>query len=147
MPGYLDGYGADDERREKRIKRTAVALVTILIASGVLYFVFKNFRQERQVKHLFELLQKHDYRAAYELWGCSEAKPCRDYPFSEFLKDWGPQSSRADVGSYKIAKSRSCGSGVILTVDFGKGQQEKLWVQRDDLTVGFSPWPGCPPGR
>jgi len=29
-------------------------------------------------------------------------------------------------------------------VDFGKNQQEKLWVERKDMTVGFSPFPGCP---
>ena len=63
------------------------------------------------------------------------------------MEDWGPKSARADVGAYHIKKSRSCGSGVIVTVDFGKNQQEKLWVERDDLTIGFSPWPGCPPGR
>jgi hypothetical protein len=36
---------------------------------------------------------------------------------------------------------------VILTVDVGNNQEEKLWVERDDLTIGFSPWPGCPAGR
>jgi hypothetical protein len=42
---------------------------------------------------------------------------------------------------------------VIVTVasnkDSNKGsnkQEDKLWVQRDDLTIGFSPLPGCPPG-
>jgi hypothetical protein len=36
---------------------------------------------------------------------------------------------------------------VILTVDFAKGQQEKLWVQRENLVIGFSPLPGCPAPR
>lgn len=147
MAGYLDTYGAGDERREKRIKRVVVVVVAVLIVGGILYFLFKNFREEHQARQFLELLQKHDYQAAYRLWGCTESNPCRDYPFPEFMKDWGPQSARADVGSYKIAKSRACGSGVILTVDFGKSQEEKLWVQKDDLTIGFSPWPGCPPGR
>jgi hypothetical protein len=147
MAGYLDQYGAGEERREKIIKRTALAVVVLLAAGGVLYLLFKNYREERQAREFFELLQKHDYQGAYRMWGCTEAKPCRDYPLAAFMKDWGPQSERADVSAYKIAKSRSCGSGVILTVDFGKSQEEKLWVQREDLTLGFSPWPGCPPGR
>jgi len=71
----------------------------------------------------------------------------RGYPFDSFMQDWGPRSSHRDVSDYKIARSRSCGSGVILTVDFGKSQPEKLWVQRDDLTIGFSPMPGCPAPR
>jgi hypothetical protein len=31
-------------------------------------------------------------------------------------------------------------------VDSNKKQEDKLWVQRDDLTIGFSPLPGCPQG-
>jgi hypothetical protein len=46
----------------------------------------------------------------------------------------------------QIVISRSCGSGVILTLDFNKKRQDKLWVQRDDLTLSFPPEcaPGCP---
>jgi hypothetical protein len=71
----------------------------------------------------------------------------RSYPYQSFLRDWGPQGEHPDVSNFRIAKSRSCGSGVILTVDFGRNQEEKLWVQRDDLTIGFSPLPGCPAPR
>lgn len=146
MAGYLDTYGEGEERREKILKYAALALVAVLIIGGGLYFVFKNYREEGQAKRFFELLARHDYKAAYGMWGCTEANPCRDYPESEFMRDWGPQSGKADPGTYKITKSRSCGSGVILTVETGK-EPEKLWVQRSDLTIGYSPWPGCPPGR
>ncbi len=64
---------------------------------------------------------------------------------NSFMQDWGP--GRANVSNFRITRSRSCGSGVILTVDFGKGREEKLWVQRDDLTIGFSPLQGCPAPR
>ncbi len=144
MAGYLDQYGAGEERREKIIKWLVAGALAAAIAGGVLYFLFKNYRQERQVRRFFELMAQQDYKAAYALWGCTDEQPCRDYQFPEFMKDWGPQSERADAKSYHITKSRSCGSGVIITVDSGKNQQEKLWVQRGDLTIGFSPLPGCP---
>jgi hypothetical protein len=32
---------------------------------------------------------------------------------------------------------------VILNVDFGN-ELNILWVQRNDLVIGFSPFPGCP---
>ena len=147
MAGYLANYGAGDEQREKLIRRLIIAAAVVVVAGGILYYFLKDFRQERQTRNFFALLEKQEYQAAYELWGCTESKPCRDYPFKDFIEDWGPKSARADVGAYHIKKSRSCGSGVIVTVDFGKNQQEKLWVERDDLTIGFSPWPGCPPGR
>jgi hypothetical protein len=146
MPGYLDQYGAGEERREKIIKSLVISLVALIVLGGIGFFVFHNYRQERQVKRFFELLQAHDYQNAYSLWVRTEGDR-RGYPFNAFMQDWGPQSGHSDVSNFHIAKSRSCGSGVILTVDFGPNQQEKLWVQRDDLTIGFSPLPGCPAPR
>jgi len=146
MAGYLDHYGAGDERREKIVKISASALAILVVAGGILLFVFHNYRQERQARRFFELMAAHDYQGAYVLWGCTEAKPCTGYPLSSFLQDWGPGSGKPDPARYRITKSRSCGSGVILTVDVGSNRPERLWVQRDDLTIGFSPFPGsnCP---
>lgn len=145
MAGYLDHYGENDARREKIFKYSAITLAVVLVVGGFLYFWFKNYRQERQVKTFFELLAGRNYAAAYALWGCTEEKPCRDYPMSKFMEDWGPQ--HGDARNYRVVKSRSCGSGVILTVDTGREGFDKLWVERGDLTLGFSPYPGCPPGR
>ena len=147
MPGYLDQYGAGEEERERIIRRVIVSVLAVTLAGSVLYFFFKNYKQESQAKVFFRELKQHNYQAAYRVWGCTETTPCRDYPYATFMEDWGPGSLRADVSSYHIRKSRACGSGVILTVDFGKNQEEKLWVEKQDLTIGFSPWPGCPPGR
>jgi hypothetical protein len=146
MAGYLDQYGAGEERREKIIKVLALSVVTILVVGGILFFIFHNYAQERAVKRFFERLQAHDYQGAYEMW-VRTADDRKSYPFQSFLRDWGPQGEHPDVSNFRIARSRSCGSGVILTVDFGRNQEEKLWVQRDDLTIGFSPLPGCPAPR
>ena len=147
MAAYLANYGAGEEQREKMIRRLIITAIVLLVVGGILYFFLKNFREEREARKFFELLEKHDYQTAYAMWGCTEAKPCRDYSFQNFMDDWGPKSPHKNPGSYHIKKSRSCGSGVILTVDFDSGQEDKLWVERGDLTIGFSPWPGCPPGR
>jgi hypothetical protein len=146
MPGYLDQYGAGDERRIRIIKTLVISVVTLAILGGVAFFVFHNYRQERVVKRFFELLQAHDYQSAYELWVRTDSDR-RGYPYSSFLQDWGPQGGHPNISNFRISKSRSCGTGVILTVEFGQNQEEKLWVQRDDLTIGFSPLPGCPAPR
>jgi hypothetical protein len=146
MSGYLDQYGAGEEKRIRIIKTLVISVVALIVVGGTLLFVFHNYRQEHQVKHFFALLESHDYQTAYDLWVRTDSDR-RAYPFSSFMQDWGPQSPHRDVADYRISRSRSCGSGVILTVDFGKSQQEKLWVQRDDLTIGFSPLPGCPAPR
>ena len=146
MAGYLEQYGAGEERKEKIIKTALISLLVALVAGGILFFIFHNYRQERQAKLFFTLLQHHDYENAYALWVHTPADR-EGYPYSSFMQDWGPQSGHADVSGYRISRSRSCGSGVILTLDFRKGQEEKLWVQRDDLTIGYSPLPGCPAPR
>lgn len=141
MAGYLDQYGAGEERREKIMKTAAIALTALVVVGGLLFFWFKNYRQERQVRQFFDLLARRDFQTAYAMWGCSDAKPCRDYPLAEFLRDWGPDSGKLQA---RVAKSRSCGSGVIVTVGYAARPEEKLWVERENLVIGFSPWPGCP---
>jgi hypothetical protein len=144
MAGYLDQYGAGDARREKIIKTLVISVVALAAAGGALFFNFHNYREEHQVKEFFKYLDSHDYKAAYALFGCTDTKPCRDYTSAQFMEDWGPNSGRSNISNFRISRSRTCGSGVILTVDFGKNQQEKLWVERKDMSVGFSPFPGCP---
>ncbi|HTS27455.1 MAG TPA: hypothetical protein VMH81_16370 [Bryobacteraceae bacterium] len=146
MPGYLEKYGEGDERRIKIIKMLLISLATIVVVGGTLFFIFHNYRQEQQVKKFFALLEEKDYQAAYPLWVRTESDR-RGYTYDMFLKDWGPQSEHQDVNTFRISKSRSCGNGVILTVNFDKSQMEKLWVARDDLTIGYSPLPGCPAPR
>src|SRR5436309_12927060 len=119
MPGYLDQYGVGDERRIKIIKTTAFSAVAALIAGVVLFFIFHNFRQERQAKQFVELLAAHDYQKAYSYWVRTE-QDRQGYPIASFLQDWGPSSEHADVSGFRIVKSRSCGSGVLLTVKFDK---------------------------
>jgi hypothetical protein len=144
MAGYLDHYGEGDVRRAKQIKLLiSVALIILLVGAGV-YIILKDRREKAQVNHFFALLKAHDYKTAYALWGCTDAKPCRDYGFDKFLEDWGPQSRYADVTAAKITKSRDCGTGVIITTDLGSQRIERLWVERSDETIGFSPWPVCP---
>ena len=57
MAGYLDNYGAGEERREKRIKLLVITALAVVVTAGVLYFIFKNYRQERQVNRFVHLQQ------------------------------------------------------------------------------------------
>lgn len=148
MAGFLDQYDAGESRRQQReklIKRLVIAILVVAVVGGTALFVFHDYREEQQVKGFFNHLAAHDYKAAYTLFGCTyaDAPACRDYTFDQFMEDWGPKSDRSDTSNFRISRSRSCGSGVILTVDFGRNQQEKLWVERKNMTVGFSPVAGC----
>jgi hypothetical protein len=141
MSGYLDNYGAGEERRENIVKKAFIALAVVIVVGAPLLYIFHNIRQEHQLKQFFSLLAAHEYKAAYALWGCTDAKPCVGYSLNDFMQDWGPD--KGDPTKYRITRSKSCGSGVILNVDFGK-ETNILWVQRNNLLIGFSPFPGCP---
>ena len=144
MPGYLDRYGEGYEERARRNRRIIAAVLIVIVGGGGLYFGLRNYRQKSKVKQFVELVQNHDYPGAYGLWGCTEAKPCPDYPFNKFMEDWGPQSPHAQVDSFEITRSRACGSGVIVSVDFGRNRVERFWVESSEMTVGYSPWSVCP---
>jgi hypothetical protein len=141
MSGFLDHYGAGEERRENMIKKIFIALAVVIAVGGPLLYIFHNVRQENQLKQFFSLLAARDYKGAYSLWGCTDAKPCAGYTMTAFMQDWGPD--KGDPAKYRITRSKSCGSGVILNVDFGN-ERNILWIQRNNLTIGFSPFPGCP---
>ncbi len=145
MRGYLEGYGAGEEKRERLIHRVLLVVVLLLALGGTLYFVFRNYTESRQAERFFDLLRKQDYRAAYALWGCTEASPCRDYTMQKFLEDWGPKSQHADLSGLKITHTRGCSSGVIIEASFGLGRTEYLWVDRENKNLGFAPWPVCNP--
>ena len=50
MAGYLENYGAGDERREKRIKVGVLFVAVLLLAVGILWALFHNYPEERQAK-------------------------------------------------------------------------------------------------
>ncbi|MBK5291786.1 MAG: hypothetical protein JJE04_08945 [Acidobacteriia bacterium] len=146
MAGYMDGYGVADAKREKTRKRIFIALGVLLVSGLALYFTFRNYREEKQVALFLEHLRNKQYAQAYRLWGCTESTPCRDYRFERFLEDWGEKSPHKQPGQAKIVKTRSCSGGIIQTLNFGKDAAEVLlFVNRNDLAIGFAPWPSCDP--
>jgi hypothetical protein len=142
MAGYLDQYGAGDEQRAKIIKRIVLTATALAALTGVLLWVFHNFGEQRQVKRFLALLNAGDYKGAYALWGCTDANPCRDYPMTAFMEDWGPQA--VPLGKFEVLDAESCGSGAIVDTDLGGAGDRKLWVESKDKTLGFPPYERCP---
>ena len=159
MAGYLDQYGEGHEQRSQRNKllysTLAIVAVLVFLSSDLAPRnnynpVFRLINYIRTSKHrgtitqFVSLLQKADYTGAYDMWGCTESKPCPDYPYRRFIEDWGPQSANAQVATFEITRARMCGSsGVIVFVDIGK-HEERLRVEGSDMTIGYSPWSVCP---
>jgi hypothetical protein len=148
MASYLEAYGAAEEHRAKRIhliKNVLIVAGSVIVVALIAYGIFKNRSEEQQARTFVSRLQAHDYQGAYRLWGCSDTHPCPDYPFDKFLEDWGPKSPHADQSSAKIGLSQSCGTGVVIRLDY-KGSEEPvtLDIERSTNVISFAPWAECP---
>ena len=141
MAGYLDNFGVADAKRENIRKKIFYTVLGLLIVSVTMYFLFRNYREEKQLTIFYDLLREQKYQTAYEMWGCTEKTPCRDYSFARFQEDWGSKSKHADLKTMKVVEKRSCDSGIIQTVNFGGNEEVRLWVERSDRTIGFAPSP------
>jgi len=145
MAGYLEGYGAGEERREKTIRWIILSVVLLAVIAIAGYYQFRNYREEKQIGAFLELLKRQDYKAAYALWGCTDAHPCPQYALDKFLEDWGPKSPHANIAAAKLAKTKSCDTGIIQFIEFPGNDEVQLWVERRDKVLGFAPWPVCNP--
>jgi len=148
MSSYLEAYGAAEQQRARVIgivKISSIVLASALVVGLILYGVFKNHSEEQRARTFLGLLNSRNYQGAYAMWGCTDAHPCPGYPFAKFQEDWGPQSSHADEAVAHIGLSQSCGTGVVIRVDYKAAEEPvSLWVERDTGTISFAPWPECP---
>jgi hypothetical protein len=140
MATYLDSYGAGDEKRFRKIKRIVIAVVAIIVVSVTIYLLVKNLPEKQVIKTFLKQVNSGQYQAAYTTWGCTSAHPCSEYPYQKFLEDWGPKQGRNNWG---ISDVDGCPTGVIITVRAPGSDSEPLWVQRNDKSISFSPWPEC----
>lgn len=116
----------------------------LAVTAGILWFFFRNYREEARVKNFISSLEQKDFKTAYTMWGCTEAMPCRDYSFERFMEDWGPKSAASDPASIRREAVKSCEGGIIQILRL-KDQEVMLFVDRQNLQIGFSPWPTCTP--
>jgi hypothetical protein len=143
MSTYLDEYGAADARREKIIKISVASLVLVAILAGLVWYFFRDYREQQRVKAFLNELQEGNYAAAYAMWGCSVEHPCENYSYETFMKDWGPDAT-GEGGTIQATSKHSCSTGVIQTVQVGMNQY-LLWVDRQDPNLAFAPWEVCVP--
>jgi hypothetical protein len=144
MSSYLDTYGVAEERRNKFLVRAVLALLGVIVLSVVGYFGYRNFREQRKMAEFRQLLEKKDYNGAYAFWGCTPAKPCKDYSLERFLEDWGPQSPHTNFASVKVVRSVTCRDGYGQGWQFNTGNGTDtihVWVVREDQSLSYDPWP------
>jgi len=137
---YLEGYGVREARTEEYLKKGVLLAIGVIVAAIALYFLLRDRSEKASVRDFLDRLRGHDYKAAYALWGCTDAKPCPEYPMDKFLEDWGPASPQANVTGADSRTLRHCDAGILQTIRFPDGHETQLWVQRRNDLIGFAPW-------
>jgi hypothetical protein len=142
----LDAQQYDATRDRRRRKVIIVIVIAALIGAWVAYHL-RDHPERVTVKKFFADLQKQDYEAAYAVWfrdpnWKQHPSKYRDYPFSDFYRDWGPGGEWGLMKSYHVdcSLSPSGGSGVIVQVMVNqRADHAYVWVQKSDRTLSFSP--------
>src|SRR4051812_29279578 len=96
MAGYLDQYGAGEERRNRIIIRSVLGVLILAVVSTLGWYLLLNHHQESIVKDFVAALKRSDTQGAYRIWGCTSSRPCLDYTYEKFLIDWGPGPNGPD---------------------------------------------------
>lgn len=137
-----------DPTRERRRRIWIVSAIVLILVIAALAWMFRNWPEERVASRFFAALEKQDYEGAYGIWmqdpqWKQHPEKYAQYPFSEFYRDWGPGGEWGLIKSYKIYGSANPknGSGVVVEVVVnGRAEHARVWVQKDDKTLGFSPY-------
>ncbi len=125
-------YDPTAGRLRKNIIASVVVAVLVLIWLGWMY---RNWPEEHVIDQFFAALQKSDFEKAYGIWmhdpnWKQHPDKYSQYPFN--------------IKSYKVYGStspRGGGSGVIVEVVVNdRAEHARLWVQKSDKTVTFSPF-------
>jgi hypothetical protein len=143
----LDAQEYDPEKSRKRRKQiiSAIAILLIVLALG---WWFRYWPEERIVGHLFDALQKQDYKTAYGIWMHDpqwEQHPGEHpkYLFNDFYRDWGPGGEWGLIKTYKVYGASNCpggGSGVVVDVIVNdRTEHAQVWVEKSDHTLSYPP--------
>jgi hypothetical protein len=144
VAGYLDAYGVADERRSRLRKRIALWGIAALLVGTVLYYTFRNWSEEQQVKKFFALLDQKKFQDAYAMFGCTQDTPCKYYSADRFVEDWGPASPYANTANIRTLHEDVCGTGVVFNIQAPNTESIGLYVDKNSKQVSFAPWQRCP---
>jgi len=144
----LDAKEYDPSRdRRRRIRVISIIIVLALVAGLVWYF--HDWPEEHVADQFFQALQDKNYEAAYGIWMHDpdwkhHLDKYKQYSFNEFYSDWGPGGEWGIIKSHRIYGSltpKGGGSGVVVDVVINeRAEHARVWVQKSDKTMSFSPY-------
>jgi hypothetical protein len=144
----LDAQQYDPARERRRRIRIITSCVVIFFIAGLVW-EYRNWPEEHIVDRFFDALQQKNYESAYGIWvhdpdWKQHEEKYKQYPYQDFYRDWGPGGEWGLIKSHEIYASgapRGGGSGVIVEVVVnGRAEHARVWVEKSDKTLSFSPY-------
>jgi len=146
-----------DAARARRKRLRIGAIIGAVLVIGVVCWLVRFWPEEHLVDQFFDALQQQNFEQAYGIWMHDpEWKQHPDkysrYPYTDFIKDWGPSGEWGIIKSHHIEGAAvpkgysgvpwatASGVVVVVTVNERVGAKAHIWVQKDDKTLGFSPY-------
>ena len=147
-----------DPAQARKKRNIIIAIVFVVIILAIFWWQLRFWPEERVVDRFFDALQQQNFEKAYGIWMEDpnwKQHPQRysRYTYDDFVKDWGPGGEWGIIKSHKIYDVRypprghsgpvfgsPSGVVVIVTVNDRVADKASLWVQKNDKTLGFSPY-------
>jgi hypothetical protein len=134
--------------RERRKQIRIASLIVVAVVLAVVVWLNRFWPEKRVADKFFSALQKQDFPQAYGIY-YSDAEWKQhpqnhsQYPFNEFMQDWGPGSPWGTIKSYKLYGASNCpggGSGVVVDLIVNdRAQHAQLYVDKSDKTISSPP--------
>jgi hypothetical protein len=109
-----------------------LGILIFLVGEG-LYFVFRNYPEERAVRRFMITLEQEKFEEAYRLW-----QPGPSYSFQEFLHDWGIHGDYGKIRGFEILGAKSKGSSLVIVTLRVNNVDPPLDIVVDRRTKGLS---------
>jgi len=108
-------------------------LIVLVILSGVIALIFRNYPEEKAVARFLTTLEQGNYPEAYKLW-----QPSPSYSYSDFLHDWGAQGDYGKIREFQIVGTQSKGSQLVIVTVRINNQDPPLQLAVDRETKGLA---------
>ncbi len=146
-----------DVARARKKRNRIIVLVLVVIVIGVACWLLRFWPEEHLVDRFFDALQQQNYDQAYGVWmhdpdWKQHPDKYSQYPYNDFIKDWGPSGEWGIIKSHHVDGAAvpkgysgspfatASGVVVVVTVNDRIADKAHIWVQKNDKTLGFSPY-------
>lgn len=146
-----------DATRARRKRLRIVAIIGAVLVIGIICWLVRFWPEEHLVDQFFDALQQQNFEQAYGIWmhdpeWKQHPEKYSRYPYTDFMKDWGPSGEWGIIKSHHVDGAAvpkgysgtpwatASGVVVVVTVNERVGAKAHIWVQKDDKTLGFSPY-------